>query len=386
MRFSVDAHAIGQHLTGNEVYIRNLLNWFAKLDHNSEFIAYVLHSGAASVIPERFQCRKVARNPYLRLGADLSAKLRHDRPDLVHVQYTAPLYCPAPVVVSVHDVSFLEHPEYFPKAKALQLRLTVRHTVHRAASVLTPSEFSRQGIMRAYGLDEKDVFVVPNAVSKEFRPLDREQAAAEILSRYGIPAPFILTVGDIQPRKNHIGLIQAFEELVKAHPDLPHHLVLVGKRGWFAPRVHRMAESSGLSDRIHFTGFVSDEDLLLFYGACEVFAFPSFYEGFGLPILEAMACGRAVVCSNTTAMPEVADAAAILFDPYSVDEITLALRDLVLDAELRHRMERLGLQRAAAYSWSRTARKTLDVYHAVANNSKCIPAVEKMESVPVSRS
>ena len=360
MRFSVDAHAIGQHLTGNEVYIRNLLRSFASLDRNAEFIAYVSLAEAEEAVPERFQCRSVACNPYLRLGFDLSAKLRQDRPDLVHVQYTAPLNCPAPVVVSIHDVSYLEHPEYFPPMKALQLRLTVRRTVARAVRILTPSEFSRQGIMRAYGLREENVVVVPNAVSKDFRPLAREQAAAEVQTRYGITAPYILTVGDLQPRKNHTGLIRAFEELLRRHPELPHHLVLVGKESWGANRVRRRAVRSAVAGRIHFTGFVSDEELRRLYAGCEVFAFPSFYEGFGLPILEAMASGRAVACSKTTAIPEVADAAAILFDPYSVEEMTLALRDLLLDAELRRRMERLGLQRAAAYSWDITARKTLD--------------------------
>jgi glycosyltransferase involved in cell wall biosynthesis len=124
-----------------------------------------------------------------------------------------------------------------------------------------------------------------------------------------------------------------------------------------------------VADRIHFPGFVSDEGLLRLYGACDLFVYPSLYEGFGLPILEAMACGRAVACSNTSAMPEVADSAAILFDPDSDDEIALAVRDLLLNPELRQRMERLGMQRAAMYSWENTASKTLDLYYAVAGET-----------------
>jgi glycosyltransferase involved in cell wall biosynthesis len=134
--------------------------------------------------------------------------------------------------------------------------------------------------------------------------------------------------------------------------------------------VHRAARVSGVADRIHFTGFVSDDDLLALYNACELFVFPSFYEGFGLPVLEAMACGRAVACSNTSALPEVADAAAILFDPYSKDEATRAMLDLVLDGELRARMEKLGAHRAGQFSWQKTAARTLEVYHDVADHRR----------------
>lgn len=370
MRFSVDAHAIGRHLTGNEVYVRNLLASFPVLDGDSEFIAYMSAEDRDGWVPSRFQKRPVASNPVLRLGYDLSRNLRRDRPDLIHVQYNAPLHCPVPVVVSVHDVSFIEHPEYFRFIRARQLCSTVRRTVRLAAKVVTGSEFSRASIARAYGLDGGEIAVVPNAASPIFRPIAPRVAAARVLSRFGMPAPFLLTVGDMQPRKNHIGLIRAFARMARAFPQLPHRLVIAGNETWFSPCVRRAARESGIADRITFTGFVSDEDLLQLYNACEVFVFPSFYEGFGLPVLEAMACSRAVACSNTSALPEVADSAAILFDPYSAAEMTRALADLVLDRELRARMERLGLMRAAHFSWRRTAEQTLGIYHEVAGRRK----------------
>jgi glycosyltransferase involved in cell wall biosynthesis len=161
-------------------------------------------------------------------------------------------------------------------------------------------------------------------------------------------------------------LIRAFSRLVNAYPQLAHNLVLAGKPTWFADRVREAARDSGVADRIQFFGFVSDDDLLQLYNACDVMVFPSFYEGFGLPALEAMACGRSVLCSNTTALPEVVDGAAILFDPYRVDEITRAIADLLLDAQLRTRMERLGLHRAAHFSWQKTAERTLEVFREVA--------------------
>ena len=380
MRFSVDAHAIGCHLTGNEVYVRNLLKEFADLDSDSEIIAYISKRAQPTVVPKAIQTRLVSSNPYKRLGFDIPRHLRADRPSVLHVQYTGPLLSSVPLVVSVHDVSYLEYPRYFTKFRSRQLQLTVKRTVDRAARVLTPSEFSKQAILRHYNLPEDNVVVVPNAVSSRFRQVDRAAARAEVDRTFGIPWPYILTVGDLQPRKNHVGLLRAFEDVIGARPNLPHRLVFVGKETWASGELHRAVARSTVSERVHFTGFVEDTELLQLYGACDLFAFPSFYEGFGLPILEAMACGRAVICSDTTAMPEVADSAGLLFDPYSTSEIARAMLDVLLDAELRTRLERLGQQRAALFSWQRSARQTLDLYYEVAGRKQPTPAMAAVAS------
>lgn len=382
MLFAVDAHAIGRRLTGNEVYIRSLIQALAREGEGWDLIAYVSERDAASWVPKRFRLRRVSANPFVRLGWDLPRLVRRDRPALLHVQYTAPLRCPAPVVVSVHDVSFLEHPEFFPCWRARQLRLTVRRTVERAARILTGSRFSARAIARHYGRAPEDIVVIPNAASTAFRPIAPAMAAGYVRARFHIEGPFILSVGDLQPRKNQVGLIQAFAELLRARPELPHSLVLAGKDTWYGPQVRRAAERSGAGARIHFTGFVTDEDLLHLYNACELFVFPSYYEGFGLPLVEAMACGKAVACSDSSALPEVADAAALLFDPHSVADMTRAMLDLLLDRQLRARMERLGLQRAAQFCWQATARRTLEVYQEVAAEAPALPA--SLRAVPAS--
>jgi glycosyltransferase involved in cell wall biosynthesis len=366
MRFSVDAHAIGCHQTGNEVYIRNLLHEFARLDSYDDFTAYIAKPDAPRYIPSKVATRWVSNNPYKRLGFDLPRAVRADRPDVLHVQYTGPLFTNVPLVVTVHDVSYLEFPEYFTKFRARQLRYTVKRTMGTAAAVLTPSEYSRRAILRHYEIPPEKVVAVHNAVSSEFRPIERQTAQALVREKFGLSGPFILMVGDLQPRKNHLGLLRAFEELKRAHPQLPHRLVFVGKDTWYTKEVRRAIERSSVRDLVHLTGFVDDPDLIHFYGASDLFVFPSFYEGFGLPILEAMACGRAVVCSNTTAMPEVANAAGILFDPASIREMTRAMADVLLDQDLRQRLERLGTNRAALFSWEKAALKTLDVYFSVA--------------------
>jgi glycosyltransferase involved in cell wall biosynthesis len=271
-----------------------------------------------------------------------------------------------PTVVTVHDVSFLERPEYFTKTRAMQLRITVARSVKRAARVLTVSEFARESIVRAYNLPPEKIVVTPDAASPSFRAVNRTAAAHKVRERFQLAKPFVLAVGDLQPRKNHIGLIHAFAKLIHDQPQLPHDLVLAGKDTWFGGRVREAARESGLEGRIHFTGFVSDDDLLQLYNACECFAFPSFYEGFGIPVLEAMACGRAVICSNSSAIPEVADGAALLFDPSDSEQMVRALADVLMEHELRARMERLGLKRASYFSWRKTAEMTLKVYGEVA--------------------
>jgi glycosyltransferase involved in cell wall biosynthesis len=381
MKIAIDAHAIGRHLTGNEVYVRSLLNGLAAVDRQSEYVAYVSVPGVETLVPSSMVVKQVSNNPFIRLGFDLARRVRADKPDVLHVQFTGPLMTRVPQVVSVHDVSFLEHPEYFTWERCLQLRTTVKRTVHLATRVLTGSEFARESILRAYDVAPEKVITIPIAANPIFRPLHRERAQREIRDRLKMDGPFVLTVGDLQPRKNHIGLIQAFDALIESHPQIRHKLVLAGKDTWFSPQIREAARKSRVADRIFFTGFVEDDDLLRLYNACDCFIFPSFYEGFGIPILEAMACGRAVACANTSAMPDVADGAGILFDPKSKAEIVRALADILLDAELRARLERLGLQRAPQFTWNRTAERTMELYQDVAEATRKSPEVIPVASM-----
>ena len=222
MRFAIDAHTIGRHLTGNEVYIRNLLENYAQLDRGSEFFAYVCSEYAASEVPNRFEKRRVSANPFVRLGFDLGRRVLADKPHLLHVQYTAPLYCPVPFVVSVHDVSYLEKPEYFTSARRIQLQTTVAHTVKRAARILTVSEFSRRRIQAAYSIDAARIEVIHNAASPHFRPMNPQEAFNCVSGNFGVQWPYILSVGDLQPRKNQIGLIAAYEELIGRYGTTAH--------------------------------------------------------------------------------------------------------------------------------------------------------------------
>jgi glycosyltransferase involved in cell wall biosynthesis len=372
VRVAIDAHAIGKRQTGNEVYVRSLLGELVELAPEIQYTAYVSSREAIAMVPPSVGTRLISPNPYRRLGYQFGFLLRSERPDVLHVQYTAPLHCATPVVVTVHDVSFVDHPEFFSRFRQQQLSLTVKRTIRQAARVLTCSEFSRQAIARAYDLDPAKISVVPNAASAAFYPRDRDEAAAIVRQRFGFTQPYLLCVGNLQRRKNQIGLIRAFAALMKAHPELPHHLVCVGKETPQANEIYTVARNSGIQERIHFTGFVSDEVLPWLYSGSDLFIFPSFYEGFGIPLLEAMACGCLVASSNRTAMPEVAGNAAIYFDPSSVDGIAKTIYDMLTNLAHSQSLVEASLERARRYSWTHSAEIVLNAYREAAG--KPLPA------------
>jgi glycosyltransferase involved in cell wall biosynthesis len=339
---------------------------FVPLDPGATFLAYVSAKEAIPYIPVGMQSRLISPNPYWRLGYQFGRRLGQDRAEVLHVQYTSPLGCRIPVVVTVHDVSFLDEPTFFSPFRQRQLAITVHRTVQNAARILTCSEFSRQAIARAYRLNPDRIVVAPNAASPVFRPLDRQQAVDQIQRSYGIRAPFLLCVGNLQRRKNQLGLISAFQQLMTDQPDLPHHLVLVGKETAQAAEIRAVARQSPMRHRIHFTGFVDDSMLPWLYNACDLFVFPSFYEGFGIPVLEAMACGCPVASSNRTALPEVAGNTALYFNPASVSSMAETMRDMLRNLDFAATLGRSALDRAREFRWRRSAEIVLNTYRQAA--------------------
>lgn len=283
--------------------------------------------------------------------------LRRVRPDLVHfTNYLAPLACPVPYVVSVHDMSMTLFPEYHTAKKRL-LTSTLVPTVARGARlVLTPSEATRRDVIRLLGLDPRRVRVVPYAPGPAFTPT--REGPQRLAATYGIEPPYFLYVGTLEPRKNLARALRAFRAVAPALPG--HRFVLVGQRGWKCEDVLREAEAAG--DRVLMPGYVAEEDLPLLYAHAAALVYPSLYEGFGLPVVEAMACGTPVITSRGSSMEEVAGGAALLVDPGDEADIARALREVAGDAALAASLRRRGRERAAAFTWTRTARETAEAY------------------------
>ncbi len=261
-------------------------------------------------------------------------------------------------LLTVHDLSFEIMPETLPEPLVAYLQRNVPRAVRRATHILADSESTRQDLIRRWGVLPERITVLYSGVDPRFCPIEDPVEQARVRARYGLgPWPFILTVGTVQPRKNYPRLIEAFATLVREGTFADGHLVIVGEKGWKAEGTFEAIRRSGLAGRIHWLGFVADEDLPALYSAAAAFALVSRYEGFGLPALEAMACGTPVVASRTSSLPEVVGEAGILVDPESVEEIAAGLRRALTDPERRAALRAAGLERARRFTWEAAAQR-----------------------------
>ena len=266
-------------------------------------------------------------------------------------------------VVTIHDVTFLRIPERYPPTRRLYFGLITRLAARVADSIIVPSETVRSDVVRTLGAAPSKVSVVYEAASTAFQPIDRETAAA-VARRYLLEPGYVLSVGSLEPGKNRARLFRAMRALKDDGIDA--RLAIVGQPAWKYEAEAALVDELGVGDRVHYLGYVPATDLPGLYNAASVFAFPSLYEGFGLPVIEAMACGVPVLTSEVSATAEVAGDAAVLVDPRNVDSIRHGLRSLLDDPLLREHYGRRGLERAAAFSWRRAADETRIVYqHAV---------------------
>jgi glycosyltransferase involved in cell wall biosynthesis len=368
VHIAIDAHAVGTGLAGNETYAANLIEALAAIDSVNRYTLYVTRREAV----ERFEGRwpnvgvrmTLPHTPLVRIPVTLAAELRRRPVDLLHVQYTAPPLAPCPVVATVHDLSFEHLPETFKRRSRIQLRLTVRRTARRAAHLIAPSEFTRRDLVETYGVAPERVSAIPLAAAPHFRPVADAGELARVRRAYGLEEEYVLAVGSIQPRKNLARLVRAYADLRRArtHDKLP-QLVLVGKKAWLYGETLRAVERENLRDRTIFTGYVSESDLPALYTGAICFVYPSYFEGFGLPPLEAMQCGAPVITGNLTSLPEVVGDAGLLVDPFDESALFRALSRMIDDAELRAQLRAKGLARARAFNWRETARLTLRAYH-----------------------
>lgn len=367
MHIAIDAHSVGAQLAGNETYAVNLIEALAEIDQSNQYTLYVTKQSAADRFKNRWPNFEVKRTlphtPLVRIPVILSAALRRHPVDVLHVQYTAPPLAPCAVVATIHDLSFEHLPETFNRRSRAQLRLTVRRTARNAVQILTLSEFSRHDVIETYGIDPDRVTVTPAAAPTHFRPTANGTNLRRIRAAYGIDREYILALGSIQPRKNLVRLINAYSTLRKELQNLAvPQLVIAGKRGWLEGETMRAAELSAAAHDIRFVGYVADADLPELFSGATCFAYPSYFEGFGLPVLEAMQCGTPVIAGNRTSLPEVAGDAALLVDPFDETDIADALRSVIENPDRRDDLRVKGIERAKQFSWQQTARLTLQAY------------------------
>lgn len=368
MRVGVDARLLTTASTGDRTYWLGLLKAILQQNSSIELVLFTCRPFPRGILPPVSSWQEVcvpARNERWWSLVHLPRAARRARVELVHVQYTVSPFFRQPVVTTVHDIAFLIEPRWFPLKDRLLLRWSVPASCRRAARVITVSETSRQDILRYLHLPPNKVVAIPNGLSEGFAPLSKREAQAWVRTHYGIDPPYLLAVGVLQPRKNWGLALQAVAS-ARERSGLLLRLLLVGKPGWAQAELTTLIAQLGAQEWVRLTGYVPDEHLPFLYNASEALLYPSLYEGFGLPPLEAMGCGTPVIVSNRGALPEVVAEGGIVLPPDEPGWWTEAILTILQNETYRQQLREKALKRAAHFSWQEAARRTIEIYRQVA--------------------
>jgi glycosyltransferase involved in cell wall biosynthesis len=365
MRIAIDVHSLGTQSGGNETYFRQLLQGLAQDQSDNQYSLFYTHPAAPSQGngDPRFCFQSIPKNPIVRICGVLPRILKKTRPDVFHCQYVQPPFAKTKTVLSIHDLAHEHFPEFFHPLEAVRMKTLVRWSARRADHIMTISEFSAADIAQRFGVPRERITVAYLAAAPEFHPRDKGLCQERLARMYGIDSPFILYVGRIQARKNLPRLVEAYARLRKQ--GLEAKLVLAGKKDWQSEQLLEKIKELGLEACVIFPGFVPVDDLPLFYNAAEVFVFPSFFEGFGLPVVESMASGVPTITSFGSSLEEVAGDGALLVDPRDTGSIAEALGQLLGNPGLRSELASRGLKRSAEFKAGNLAKKALEVYRSL---------------------
>ena len=367
-RIGIDYTSAVRQGAGIGRYTRGLVKALAELDRANRYVLFSAGRPADGSWPSNFCLRHLPLTDrhlaiiWQRLRLPLPVELITGRVDIFHSpDFVLPPVLGARTVLTVHDLSFMRFPECSSAPLLAYLMNAVPRSVARADVILADSCSTLEDLVELLGVERERVTVVYAGVEKRFRPQREEMVLAEVRQRYGISRPFVLGLGTLQPRKNFSRLIRAYALLRERH-NVPHQLVIGGGRGWLYDEIDNTIRSLKLKGDVLLIGFVEDRDLPALYTAADVFAFPSLYEGFGLPVLESMGCGTPVVTSCVASLPEVAGNAALLIQPEDEEALADALWRLISDQELRQTLQQRGFQQVKRFTWERAASKLLQVY------------------------
>jgi len=376
MRIGIDARLLS-YRRGMGTFVYHLLSNLAVLDRKNQYLLYVSTEpkDLDLSLPENFIIRSLIWPSYpLWEQISLPLEAMHDDVDVLHcTANTGPLFLSQQIklVLTIHDVMYLLPYEVLPPSPSVYQRLgriyrrwIVPHVAKRANAIITVSRHSRQDILRILQVPPERVFVIYEAPSHVFCPLPSKEMIKKVKQRYRIQNRFILALGGLDPRKNTNRTLQAFKDFSEQSKN-DYQLVIVGLPRSGQRLFSRTAMEIGITEKVIFTGFVPEEDLVALYNGADVFLYPSLYEGFGLPVLEAMACGTPVIASTAGSIPEIAGESALLIEPKDVEALALAIEQVVTDQTLRHALIARGFEHVKKFSWEKAVRELLAVYEKV---------------------
>jgi glycosyltransferase involved in cell wall biosynthesis len=364
VRIAIDARKLRDYGIGT--YIRNLVRHLARIDQSTEYVLIVQPADIeidAELGPNFRTVADWSRSYSIREQFTIPLDLRREAVDLFHApHYVLPPLTPCKSVVTIHDCIHLRFPQYLPSRLGyVYARSSLWVATHRATRVLTVSETSKRDILRYFRVPESKIDVIYNAIDERLGGAPSVEDVEQVRERYQLNDPFVLYAGNIKPHKNLERLIEAFNTLRRG--GLEHaKLLIIGDEVSKYATLRRAVHRHKLHKHVRFLGFVPDKTLASLYRLASVFVFPSLYEGFGLPPLEAMAAGTPVITSNVSSLPEVVGTAAILIDPYEPDEIAHAMRRVLTDEALREDLRARGLARVKEFSWDRSVRRVREIY------------------------
>lgn len=363
MKILVDATTWAPGRSGIGLYTERLLRALADLGHGDELLLATNRADADFDLPAaRLGPTMPLRALWMQTALPVQGVLT--RPDVVFCpNYMAPLIRTGPVVITVHDLAVFLYPQTFTFKKRVLQRALLPTLVRRAAAVLTPSESTRGDLLRLIDVDPARVVVTPLAADPAFYQRPSAADVSRVREQMKLPERYLVAVATLEPRKNVVRLISAFERVHLKHPDV--RLLLVGGRGWRDAAIRAALQRSPARSAIEATGYVEFDDLRVLYSEALALCYPSLYEGFGLPVVEAMAAGTPVLTSRGSSLDEAAGGAAVVVDPLDVSQIAAGMTSLISDAGLRRDLRERGLKRAAELSWRRTAELTRAVFENV---------------------
>ena len=353
MRIAIDGMLLGRRFSGVEGSIANLAQALATSGQHD----FTFYTQESTRWPVRFRLIRILWEQLV-----LPALLARHRFDLLHAPgYVAPILAPVPVVITLYDLIALSHPELCTPSNRRYYRLMVPASVRKAARIIVPSRATRTDLLQHFPAATDKVRVIPLGIGSEFRVIRDVEAFGRLRRKHRLPERFILFVGGLEPKKNLPRLIEAYR-LLRQNPAMPHQLVIAGASSWDQANVRRSIRTQGLEDSVTLTGFVPSEDLPLLYNMADLFVFPSLYEGFGLPPLEAMACGTPVIVSDRGALPEIAGPAAMVTDPLAPGKMATAMEAVLTGDSVRADLIARGLSHAGQFSWAAAGAATEAVY------------------------
>jgi glycosyltransferase involved in cell wall biosynthesis len=369
MRIGVDAsRTTARWRTGTEGYSLHLIRELVRLGVDHQFRLYFNQAPPSGLFAAEGE-QRIIPFPRLWTHARLSWEMLRQPPDVLFVPaHVLPLVHPRRSVATIHDLGYYYYPAAHTRFQNLYLRWSTRYNARNALRLVVDSEATRRDLIRLCGVPPAKIVVIYPGRDESLVPVTDPALLAGVRARYGLAERYLLYVGTLHPRKNLARLVEAFAAAAREMEPAP-QLVLAGKKGWLYDDLFARVRRLGLEERVLFPGYVPPEELPALLSGATAFLFPSLYEGFGFPVLEAMACGTPVICSRAASLPEVAGEAALLVDPLDTAGLAEAIRQVVADEDLRRRLVERGHQQVTRFSWSRCARQVLDVLEEVAGEA-----------------